>query len=153
MNVLVAAVGHKDCSAARALLTEGVKCEVVAMQEDHDYADALGVMWRRGEGFCVVEHDVVPWPGAIGAICACHEPWCVYSYVAAPGAYMHALGCIRVSGELVREHPGLWLAWDGVPWNQLDAAVYRALGGVAGSPHFHSPPLAHTKFHDVLGEP
>lgn len=147
VNVLVAAVGQRDCPAARALLTEGVPCEIVALQGDYDYGEAVAGMWAQGDEIVVLEHDVVPWPGAMNAISGCEHPWCVYEYPFAPNALGHAIGCLRVSEELVRSDLDLPDMWAGVPWNQLDAALYRALAAASGErePHIHTPPLAHLK--------
>jgi hypothetical protein len=151
VNVLVAAVHKPDCPAARALLTEGVGCEIVVMEDDHDYAVALGAMWQRLEEFCIVEHDVVTWPGAITEIAGCEEPWCVYQYPASPSRMRNALGFVRVSRKLVQSHPALAERWAGVHWNALDGRVYRALRDASGTgPHVHSPPVAHVKFHASL---
>lgn len=153
MNVLVAAVGSRDCPAARALLTEGVPCEIAVCSADLDYGDALAAMWSRGEGFVVIEHDVVPWPGAMEAWASCEHPWCTYRYPFAPGKIRNALGCVRFSDELVRAHPDLPEQWQGAHWNEMDGRVYRAVKGVLGTredPHLHEPPLAHVKAHAEL---
>ena len=153
MIVLVAAVGQPDCPAARALLTEGVECEVVVMDSECDYADALIALWQRGEELCVIEHDVIPWPGALAALSGCSSAWCVYPYHFAPNKLRYALGCLRVSRELVQAHQDLPQAWEGVAWNALDGAVYRALRAQQREPHVHEPGFAHARPHDVLVVP
>jgi hypothetical protein len=121
------------------------------MEDDHDYADALIAMWQRLEEFCIVEHDVVPWPGAITEIAGCSAPWCVYQYPASPSRMRIALGLVRVSRELVQAHPALHERWVDTHWNALDGRVYRALRDASGTgPHVHDPPVAHVKFHAIL---
>jgi hypothetical protein len=115
------------------------------MRDELDYGRALTDHWR--DELIVVEHDVVPWPGAMQAISGCAHDWCVYGYPFAPRKIGHALGCRRVSARVIEQRPDLPKRWAGVAWNQLDAAVYKALGGM---PHFHYPPLAHVKAHAEL---
>ena len=141
-DVLIPALGP-DCPAACALAREGVPTHVEIMQDDLHYGRLLAENWRGD--VIVLEHDVVPWVGAMDAISDCSEPWCVYRYPFAPNAIRWALGCLRVNSELVAAHPDLPERWSGVVWNQLDAAVVAALSSVAEGPHFHDPPLAHVK--------
>lgn len=147
MNILIAAVGEKYCPAARALHTEGVICTVVAMYDELDYARALAEIWEMGEEFCLLEHDVVPWAGAMANIKGCDQPWCVYDYPFHPDRIGHALGCLRVSEILVRGFPDLPKRWIDTPWRDLESAVYRSLITVSGErkPHLHGPPLSHLR--------
>jgi hypothetical protein len=138
--VLVAAVGSADCPAARALLTEGVACEVAVMTDVADYPDAVRGVWGLGRGFVLVEHDVVPWPGATSQLVDCPERWCAFEYPLAPGCLSHALGCVKVAAGT--DPPSVWPS----SWRELDACVYRHLG----MPHLHSPPVAHAKHHGII---
>ena len=151
--VLVAAVDTIDCPAARALATEGVAFEVETLgHDDFAYGRALARLWSRGGELIVVEHDIVPWPGAISAISGCDAPWCAYQFPPNPQQLEWALGCLRVSERIVRAHPDAPQVWEGEPWYRLDAKVIQALVAASGrgDPHLHEPPLAQLKAHGWL---
>ena len=44
------------------------------------YIDYFQDRWDECSGFVNLEHDVVPWPGAVSALLCCSEPWCFYGY-------------------------------------------------------------------------
>ncbi len=68
---------------------------------DAAYPDLLLRHFREGAAFCVVEHDVLPWPGALAELAACPEPWCGYAY--SPGRHLRVptLGCVRFRAEFL----------------------------------------------------
>ena len=141
--VLIASTRER-CPASVALHLEGVAFILREVEDDEEYGRFLAENWQ-GE-VIILEHDVVPWPGAIGGLRGCMHPWCVYRYPFGPGKLGWALGCLRVNPELVAAHPDLPELWQGIAWNQLDAKVVSALTSVSvGDPHFHSPALAHVK--------
>jgi hypothetical protein len=101
---------------ARGPHSEGLHPEVVAALEADGYApetvdvsgsetayhDLLARLWREGRTLVVVEHDIVVYPGAIGAMLDCPEPWCVTVY-RVNAEYEGYLGCVRFSGRLLAE--------------------------------------------------
>lgn len=140
LRVVVAAI-DADPIALRALLTEGILPEVVRCDgDDFAYSRLLTDLWRGGEPFCLLEHDVVPYPGAIGALFVCPEPWCGYQYA---GVAEGGLGCVRFGAKLLATD--LTPAWAGVHWSDLDGLVTRTIGGHLRRPlyHRHTPDLAH----------
>lgn len=141
MGVVVAALTPEPL-AGKALEREGVSAEVVVLDNGYGYGRLLDRLWADGETFVLLEHDVVPWPGAVDALLACDEPWCVHEYPFAANAVRWALGCVKVAERLLRGDP----VFRGVMWNQLDAAVVRELLlACPEGPHVHSPPFAHIK--------
>jgi hypothetical protein len=114
------------------------------MAGDRDYSRLLTDLWREGEGFTIVEHDVVPFPGAISALEACEEPWCVHWFPFAPNAIRPALGLVHFSTGLINS---IRLGWD-CDWWHLDGQVYPMLHLCAGDPHRHHPDVAHLKEHE-----
>ena len=144
MRVVVPAL-ERDCAAHRALATEGVEHEVVLMAGDRDYSRLLTSLWADGEGFTIVEHDVVPFPGAISGLEDCDQPWCVHWFPFAKNAIRPALGCIHFSTELVSGNPHIDRHWGDSVWNELDGKVYPAITALCGSPHRHHPDVAHLK--------
>lgn len=114
--------------------------DFVRVDEAHGYRLLLAELWRRGEPFTLVEHDVVPTRAQLAALEECDRPWCHYGYF--PGHWIPVFGCVRFSAELIAGTPGVWddESW---PWSQLDmrfATVARALGWRA---HWHSPHVRH----------
>lgn len=83
-------------------------CDVSA--DDHAYWRLLLRLWADGEGFLVVEHDVVCRPDVIGQVEACPESWCSFGYadICHPGcqeAWANQLGCTRFRSELLAATP------------------------------------------------
>lgn len=118
------------------------------------YARAFAQWWEAGEPFAIVEHDVVPWPGAIEVLEACPELWCAFSYYQddreLPRPY---LGCVRFRPqgpppfEVVPDdvHAG-YVRENGLPhWQALDLIVAASLHGRGWQCHQHFPAVAHVK--------
>lgn len=146
MEVYVPAL-RDDCPAASALSVEGVDHHVAVMFDEKGYGTLLSMLWEIGEGFILIEHDVVPFPGAISALKECDHDWCVHKYPPAPKKLYYALGCMKVSDSLIdktREMPTRY-KWEDTTWNNLDGKVYPAIMEVIKTPHVHEPPLAHVK--------
>src|SRR5688572_21038894 len=81
----------------------------VELNDDDGYRQLLKRIWQEGETVVLVEHDVVPWPGAIEELFACPCLWGSYSYRINGGIGIHhGLGCTKISGALMRMLPGLW---------------------------------------------
>lgn len=132
-----------DCPAALALRAEGLNPEVVIMGGDLSYGRLVERLWRSGEGFVLVEHDVVPWPGAMSALSSCPELYCGHRYLIA-AQLGGTIGCVRFSAALTAAHPDLPARWAGSHWSNLDIKLTNGLWdvGVRGF-HVHEPPVAH----------
>ncbi len=146
MNVLVA-TPNRRCPATLALLAEEINAETVLVKTDQDYGRAFTAAWRNG-GFINVEHDVVPWPGAIRSLETCPHDFCGFGYpMRNRGNLTYSLGCTKFSERMTVAHPGLPDRWDGASWWELDAHVFAAITDVYGSEDFHvpEPPVAHVK--------
>lgn len=145
MNVVVPAF-RSDCPAILALRKEGVPHQMWQIDHEYSYSEMFIELWKEGEDFISLEHDVVPWPGALQELWNCGNPrWCSYKYPLAPNVLQPALGCIKVSSLVIEAYPLLWKLWDNRKWNELDGIVCTALEAVTGSTHIHTPPLAHVK--------
>ena len=145
MKVVVAAVpGVPMVVAHSALEMEGVEHTVELMSSETSYAALLTSLWREGETFTLVEHDIAPFPGALRAMNDCYSWWCARSYHLAPHKLRPAFGCVRFHAQLMRAYPELWKRWDGEHWMTLDATVYRVLQETTRL-HVHEPGVAHVK--------
>jgi hypothetical protein len=91
------------------------------------YDELLSDLWSRGEGFIMLEHDVVPYAGALEAINECAEPWCGYGYSPNGGVspWFCNLGCTKVSPPLIRV---VAEGFRGKPWHVCDAYLSESAG-------------------------
>ena len=147
MRVVVPALSE-TCEASRALGAEGVEFLLVEMEDEGHYGRLLADLWDAGHGFTIVEHDVVPWPGALRQLAACERGWCGYEYpLGKRGKLGGALGCVRFSTRLIEEHPALAASWRDCSWRELDGRVQADAGRAVGRDHYHvhRPPVAHAR--------
>lgn len=147
MQIIVPTI-NLDCPATNALSREGLFFHAVVMEDDLHYGRLWADLWQRHESFVIVEHDVVPWPGALYMMMDCARHWCSYMYPAAPHNLTDALGCIKVGVTLMDNYPNLYqdYLWAKTPWNQLDGKIIPALiSTFVKDSHVHTPPVAHVK--------
>jgi hypothetical protein len=103
------------------------------------YDDLFRRLWAEGEPFILVEHDVLPWPGAVQQLWACDRPWCAFEYFML-GELRVALGCTKFDPSRLGPCP---LAGDPKPWNRMDWAVIDTLTTRRESAHLHEPAVSH----------
>lgn len=134
------------------------------------YFDILRDLWHKGEDFILIEHDIIPWPGALVTFDACEDMWCAFGYLYPPDGYIvTAHGCVRFRAEMMQRIPDLFEiveANDGRffkvkdtdtrHWKDLDGCISPVLTGILDRfPHQHVPAVVHTKLVDstrsVLG--
>jgi hypothetical protein len=116
------------------------------------YFELLQALWQEGQGFVVVEQDIVPGLGAIAEMESCPEPWCGRPYNMG-GSIEPALGCTRFSDALVHDAPGVIeaitrLPFDGITdrrhWGRLDSRLKQVLEDQLGlKHHWHWPAVEH----------
>jgi len=133
------------CPAASALHMEGVDHDVVLIQDDLHYGRVMASLWERGSEFITIEHDVVPWPGAIAQLWGCPQLWCQHLSLTGPGKIRRGMGSLRVSTEAIRLTADSPPTWAQTHWSQLENRVISALNSRLGDPHLHTPPFAHAK--------
>lgn len=118
---------------------------------DEDYWGLLNRLWRQGEGWVNVEHDIVVAHDTVPSFAACPEPWCLSPYPrhASPQLLTSALGCVRFSGPLLAAEPDLMTVVGvrtcGLPvrhWRHLDTHVADELCERGYVAHRHEP-VAH----------
>ena len=107
------------------------------------YGELLADLWRGGSGFIVLEHDVVPYEGALEAITCCPEPWCGYSYRPNGGisSFFCNLGCTKFAAPMVQAVPDALDCEH--PWTVSDAYLSQALTRAGYRPHRHTPDVEH----------
>lgn len=123
---------------------EAVRCNLQMQQVDYrewwceaspqDYPRMLAYAWSDGEPFIVVEHDVLPWPGALDELQECTSPWCAFPYI--QGVKLSAfLGCTKITPD------GPYPSHDS--WMVSDQAVNVAMQAQGWTLHLHWPPVVH----------
>lgn len=107
----------------RALSGTGYKA--IQMTDDEAYVRYFEERWAKAETFINVEHDIVPWPGALEELWKCPEPWCAHGYrpdddLTREG-YSVFLGCAKISDVLIRALPDCWKMKPNRHWNNCDS--------------------------------
>jgi hypothetical protein len=88
-----------------ALRQDGVEADFRHMTADDSYYQLLVELWRGRETFALVEHDIIPWPGALQQLENCPEAWCTFPYYCSVGWIEDGLGCVKFGKELLVSHP------------------------------------------------
>lgn len=150
MKILVVGT-NEACPATFALRSELLPYEFVHVVDEFTYGQTLSRYWAEGETFINIEHDVVPWFGAVKALYQCPYGFCTYQYpIGHSGKLQTALGIIKFSENVMDDFPTANYGWDKTSWNHLDAQVYGALQLDRGlKPDIHEPACAHLKPFEV----
>jgi hypothetical protein len=149
--IYIACPANYNNAAVRALHQEGLEIVECPLDDDFAYGKLLTSIWRKGQGFVLVEGDIIPWPGACKQLWDCPEAWCGFEYPCGQGNLSAALGCTRVSDRIVKANPDLPYRveahkWDTLHWNAVDHIVLMAIHDVANQNlHLHTPPVAHAR--------
>lgn len=151
MRVTCPHAGPVPAETAAALDASGFPWERADVSaSDTAYTRLLERLWAAGEPFALVEHDIVPHPGALADLLGCPQPWCCYAYQL--GGIVHAgLGCTRFSASLLAAVPdAVAQTWrestDVHPagfWCALDDRLSRVLRRAGFSQHVHEPQVKH----------
>jgi hypothetical protein len=132
-------------------VTEPYNPEYVPLVGDDAYRQLMHRLWQEGEPFVIVEHDIIPWPGAIEELFACSCAWGAYSYKLHGGiGIYHGFGCTKITPELMDATPCIWS--QPAHWNTLDQRLWFAARAKGLEPHPHRPAVTHlSRRHDGLG--
>lgn len=116
------------------------------------YLDYMSLIWDRGEDFINMEHDIVPWPGAVHSLVKCDAPWCFFGYlhnVSFYGDHQNSpvFGLTRFRSEFIASMPDVWKLMRVVyrdhpqPWRYLDIHMAKYARYKGWRPHQHWPPV------------
>lgn len=106
------------------------------------YAEQIREWWNEREPFIVVEHDIVPWPGAVESLADCSEPWCAFSYGPHEAFIRYGsvpMGMFKVVPKELGTPP---LSDDPVHWSAIDSVVAQKLFERGHMVHQHWPAVA-----------
>lgn len=124
------------------------------------YYAVLGEEWDRalaeGKGLIIVEHDNLPWPGAIDQLAGCRRGWCALPYYDL-AHLRYPLGCVKLSNRVLErtrviwthEHTDWWLQASGSKkdprddWQPVDLYVQDCFRRLRLRLHRHGPPILH----------
>jgi len=133
------------CNGARAELAYLDRLDPSA------YARLICDLWETGQGFTIVEQDIVAPDDSLAAIHDCEHPWCVHPYSVGRAPTSPMLGLVRFSTALVAAMPALarkslarrpkrggWTKYRGV-----DLALARPLQRAGIVHHDHWPVAEH----------
>jgi len=132
---------------------------------DPRYADTSGdveaywrllcELWKAGETFIIVEHDIVPGPGTLQAMWDCEQPWCAYPYPVGTPWETPCLGCSKFDARLMEWFPNLmekvgstYLGYydgeriEGRHWFRMDMAISLWLSRWLGKRRIMQPEMA-----------
>ena len=113
----------------------------------HDYGDSLNRLWKQGEGFINLEHDVAPWPGALTFLWDCESNCCMYPILVHGSMNITNFACIKFSSMLINMTQGLWDRYprnEVFDWRSLDGYFHQAMKERYDLPvHVHKPAVLH----------
>jgi hypothetical protein len=131
--------------------------EPIDPADPYAYGRTLTRVAAESLDLVVVEQDVVPPAGAIGALLACPHEWGGHRIDCGNGPADATLGLASFSRRLLRAHPDLFVRAAGrgkvgparVPWNALDGWVRYVMRAWGVGWHGHDPDALH--LHDYSG--
>jgi hypothetical protein len=128
------------------LLMQGLKPRMERLDDtldaDFAYARLFRSLWQEERPFVLVEHDILPWPGALQQIWECEHPWCGFRYYIF-GELRSALGCVKFDPVRLGECP---LPDELIPWSKIDMKVIRSLSERGERGHLHEPAVGHLNY-------
>jgi hypothetical protein len=138
-----------DCPAHRALAQEGVEHLELLCEGDYDYGNYLTDLWNNEKtGFVLIEHDIIPWPGAIQAMKDCQAPGCTHRVPIQPGN----VGLCGLTAMKIMPIGRAPSEWRRTHWQYLDGMVIPYIHQMKRQfAHVHEPPFAHAR-KTVVGE-
>jgi hypothetical protein len=113
-----------------------------ALDAEFAYDRLIRRLWAEGEPFVIVEHDILPWPGAVQQLWTCERSWCAFAYFIF-GETRVQLGCVKFDPARLGTCP---LPDEPVSWTRLDWAVITALVARGESGHLHEPAVSHLNY-------
>jgi len=120
----------------------GLNVEYVHLEGDDGYRQLMKRLWNERKDVVIVEHDIVPWPGAIEELVACPCTWGTYSYELLGGiGVTHGFGCAKLTRSLMDCVPDVWDA--PLKWDILDQKLFFTARTLGIEPHLHRPPVVH----------
>src|SRR4051812_10794069 len=103
-------VPYTNLNPATELAMGEYPTEFIEVDGGESYFRLLSRLWKDGKTFAVVEHDIVPWPGALHELDKCEQELCGFqtpiSFRDVPERqliYHH--GPVKFSASLMKKYP------------------------------------------------
>lgn len=142
VKVVVPRVGRQGPTEFR-LRDWGVHYEWREVDATYAYAKMLTDLWREGEGFLLLEHDVVPTsPEQLTEIRTCPKPWCAAPYISP--VMMLGMGVTKLTDEALAASQDIPEVFHGMHWSTIDSKLIPALESRFPL-HGHFPPFDHQR--------
>jgi|WetSurMetagenome_2_1015567.scaffolds.fasta_scaffold227392_2 hypothetical protein len=141
-NVVVPFVNEDPAARAAVRLNlemQGLAPRYVELDASFAYDALIRRLWAEGEPFILVEHDILPWPGAVQQMWTCDRPWCAFEYLMM-GELRVALGCTKFDPARLGPLP---LPQEPVPWRTMDWHIIDTLATRGECSHLHEPAVSH----------
>lgn len=142
--VMPVAIEYPEAIEALLATTDGLLSGIVARIDPGDpfaYWNLMHALWDSGDGFIVVEHDIVVRPGVITNLARCRRAWCAYPYVQVPGEPVTGLGCTKFSA-LVTSTVDPFAGVEPQIWQNVDYAICSRVRAFFEE-HRHALPVGH----------
>lgn len=145
---------------AQHLYMDDCEPEYIDVSGDpHLYFEVMKEIWSLKEDFILLEHDIIPWPGALKTFEECLEHWCAFKYYYPPSGHLViANGCVRFRKEIMELIPDLFdlieknneeffvRSEDPKDWKALDGRMGAILTNKLNNfVHVHHPAVVHLK--------
>jgi hypothetical protein len=117
-----------EAATRLALVSDGIDPILLETLGQYGYWSTLAGLWDQGEGFVLIEGDIVVWPGAVQEMIDHPGDWAARPYWI-NGELRPAFGCIKFTDELIARHPTLFFDLPEMrrEWWAMDMGVYEAL--------------------------
>ena len=128
------------------ILQSAYKPQFIQMTDDDAYWRMFCDIWEKRTPVLIIEHDIIPWPGAVQEIinCPCH--WCSNTYKMRGGfGINHAFGFTKFDEKFMEDLPDVWTQVESTNWKHLDAQLCEIAKREGLTPHPHRPPVTHLK--------
>ncbi len=152
-------VGRPETLAALSWLRSQLEVVTLDAGDDGAYAALLERLWRAGDTFMVVEHDVVPTKAQLADLARCQHPWCSTCYDTAAYPRTPMLGLVRFDRALLerRSEVGVHVLRTGytrtrhVGWRSVNETLARHLFAIGETWHRHQPDVVHLHRREPAG--
>lgn len=160
MNDLPIFCPYTTLKPATAIALKRYDVTYVRMVEENSYRSYFHNRWDEATGFVNIEHDVVPWPGAIDSLQMCRGDWCLFTYdtdqlIGDIGAF---IGLVKFTKRFIETVPNVWgdlvtsgWTYNNSAWNGLDLWLwdYMRRREFPINPHQHYPPVVNANDRDL----
>lgn len=107
------------------------------------YSKILKRLWHKS--FIIVEHDVLPWDGAIESLKNCPNDWCSFNYYECDyQTHLEVIppfGCVKFSDKLIFALKNIWDKPLG--WRKLDGHLQKKAEEAGFKACHHTPHVEH----------